>query len=59
MGKEEHIDGPKIEPVYWDGDDAGQKHPVTWKRTWVRGTGQPLGFDKAVRVCSLRRSTYK
>jgi hypothetical protein len=48
MGKEDF--DPPIEPVFWDGDDKGEKHPVEWRRTWVRGEEQPVGFDTRVQV---------
>jgi hypothetical protein len=57
MGKESAA-GPEIKKVFWDGDEKGRRFPVAWKRTWVRGSGDALGFDVAVRVrpddtCSL------
>eukprot|EP00037_Helgoeca_nana_P009720 m.85180 g.85180 ORF g.85180 m.85180 type:complete len:131 (-) comp19769_c1_seq2:7573-7965(-) len=49
MGKESAA-GPEIKKVFWDGDEKGRRFPVAWKRTWVRGSGDALGFDVAVRI---------
>ena len=57
MGKEEHADGRPIEPVFFEGDDKGTKHPVAWKRTWVAGSGPSVGFDVAVEVCCVAVGT--
>lgn len=48
MGKKEF--DSHIEAVFWDGAEDGKKHPVEWRRTWARGTGQPVGFDTQVKV---------